>query len=655
MPRQLSLREGGGLEVRPESSRSEPRLWIRRLVIWSEPGQILREIQLRPGLNIIWSPDPGDQPDLDDGLGHGSGKTLFCRLLRYVLGEDHFATQDQRYLVAEAYPEGMVGAEIQIAGRMWSVLRPFSFRSRHVAVPDLNLEQLIATDAATSGLDQLVAAIENEILSDGVAELVRREGAHSAWLVALAWLSRDQECRFDRVLDWRSPDSDSGSPTRNLSSTERLDAARALIGAIVPEEFEHRGEVLRLETEQRDRVREAEQLFQEAKRLRAKLASELDLDPSSLPSGALAIEPLRRAAKERLSKLASVSQYTDVTDLGALRSSEENARVEVVDREKELAGIEARIPEIEKEITRIAGEIAGSSTRLFMSENPVCPICEVPIDQALAEGCKLSHKLPDLANAKQRLAALEEDLASARTRLEDSRRRQTELEQERLGLREIADDLSRQVRTAEKVRDSRSEAWYNHRRRLDDVSRLDELLALQAKAEERASRLEESIERGRGRTGAFRDAQANVFGQLSSFFDGIIQDLVGPEASGMVSLDGKGLKLTVELGGDRSTAAIESLKIIAFDLAVMCMSIEGRVRLPAFLVHDSPREADLGLSVYHRLFRLAQRLESSEDQSLFQYIITTTTPPPAELRRVPWLAATLGGTPAAERLLKRNL
>ena len=55
MPRQLELLGRSNLEVLPEANRSEPRLWIRRLVIWSQPGVVLREIRLRPGLNLIWT------------------------------------------------------------------------------------------------------------------------------------------------------------------------------------------------------------------------------------------------------------------------------------------------------------------------------------------------------------------------------------------------------------------------------------------------------------------------------------------------------------------------------------------------------------------------------------------------------------------------
>ena len=42
-------------------------------------------------------------------------------------------------------------------------------------------------------------------------------------------------------------------------------------------------------------------------------------------------------------------------------------------------------------------------------------------------------------------------------------------------------------------------------------------------------------------------------------------------------------------------------------------------------------------------------------QPLFQYIITTTTRPPDNLTKVPWLRETLRGAPAKERLMRQNL
>ncbi len=72
-------------------------------------------------------------------------------------------------------------------------------------------------------------------------------------------------------------------------------------------------------------------------------------------------------------------------------------------------------------------------------------------------------------------------------------------------------------------------------------------------------------------------------------------------------------------------------------------------------IHDSPREADLGLSIYSRLFDFARKLENYGPAPLFQYILTITTEPPLEFRQDPWLRLTVHGGPAAERLLGVDL
>jgi hypothetical protein len=73
------------------------------------------------------------------------------------------------------------------------------------------------------------------------------------------------------------------------------------------------------------------------------------------------------------------------------------------------------------------------------------------------------------------------------------------------------------------------------------------------------------------------------------------------------------------------------------------------------LVHDSPREADLGLSIYHQLFHLVRDLEGQAGQPPFQYIVTTTTRPSNDLTREPWLVLTVRGSPGDERLLRCDL
>ena len=656
MPRQLELLGRSGLDVQPEGNRSDPRLWIRRLVIWSEPGVILREVIFRPGLNIIWAPDAADRPGGSEehtAPGHGSGKTLLCRLLRYCLGEDRFAPNDLREKVAEAFPHGLVGADIMVDGTQWAVVRPIGTTRHHFAVRDSNVDT-VCIDAVPTGIDPFLEAVVTSILSKDGASLVPAGGRTSAWLVALAWLARDQECRFDKPLDWRSADSDSGSPARKLSAQQHLDALRGLVGALSAEETKLRTEIGETETERDQADRDATQRVREANRLRVRLIEGLGESRDDFPPGRMAVEPLRNAAVHQLAKLSQLDSTDDLSDVRTLRSEAEGARKRVDDLKHRLASVEARIPEIETLVTRIKGELPVASARVVAAEQPVCEICEVPIDRALAEGCSLSHKIPDLRAAKRRVEQIELDLAEASARLQstqDERRRL--IEQLHPAQNDYA-SVAENVRAAERMRDAAREAWYRTRRLIDDVGRLDELLREQEQLQSRSADLERRVQERRVRAGVFRDAHMTTFDRLSRFFNVIIRELIGPDAVGRVAVGGNGLRLSVELGGERSTAAIDSLKVIAFDLAAMCISIEGRAYQPAFLVHDSPREADLGLSIFHRLFEVVRRLEKISKRPLFQYIITTTNSPPKGLRTTPWIAATLGGA-EDERLLRQDL
>jgi hypothetical protein len=127
--------------------------------------------------------------------------------------------------------------------------------------------------------------------------------------------------------------------------------------------------------------------------------------------------------------------------------------------------------------------------------------------------------------------------------------------------------------------------------------------------------------------------------------------LLGSEVEASIDLTGQRLQAKVQVGGQ----AMESLKTLAFDLTAVLTSLEGRAGIPAFLIHDSPREADLGESVYHRLFRFAASLEGLSEQPPFQYIITTTSNPPAEIQSSDCLVQKLSGSTVNERLLRCDL
>ena len=128
-----------------------------------------------------------------------------------------------------------------------------------------------------------------------------------------------------------------------------------------------------------------------------------------------------------------------------------------------------------------------------------------------------------------------------------------------------------------------------------------------------------------------------AIGTLEERYQGIMAAWLPEGVAGTIRLDGNGLKVDAEFSGrgEVSTAALNLLKIIAFDLAALHLAVEERADLPAFLVHDSPREADLDGQLYARLFSLVHQWEEAVETPCFQYIVTTTTAPPPELQGDP--------------------
>src|SRR5580704_17467685 len=240
MAQQSELFPEPAVVVRPSGARGEPRLWVRRLALWEKPGSIIRDIKLRRGLNIIWSPDPGVESAVvgrGDGSGHGAGKTLFCRLLRYCLGEDTFANDDLRRSVAEQLPAGLVGIEVVINGVPWAVLRPLGNTRRQMVRADATLEELMESNDPGTGIQPLFEALDSLVVPDEGELFIPSSRPHSAWLFALAWLSRDQECRYDHILDWRHASADTRSPVLGTAREQMVVAVRSLLGVLDQEEI----------------------------------------------------------------------------------------------------------------------------------------------------------------------------------------------------------------------------------------------------------------------------------------------------------------------------------------------------------------------------------------------------------------------------------
>jgi hypothetical protein len=659
MAQQGELFPKAEVTVRLDDSRREPRLWVRRIVIWEKPGEIIRDIPLRCGLNIIWSPDPGAKQaelGLDAGSGHGAGKTLFCRLLRYCLGEDTFSNDEQRRSITDLLPAGLVGAEVVIDGKPWAVIRPIGQTRKHVAREDATLEDLAPMKEPGGSIEPLLDALRSQLFPKGIDGYLPSDSQNAAWLFALAWLSRDQECRFDHILDWRHKRADSGSIAVSPTKEQLLIVVRAFLGIIEQEEMRLKAKRVNLSETKRSLERDVAYYQRQSEQLRAGLVQALAVDAETEVGGELGAGLFREKAESKLKGSEREDNPEDIATLSSHRQEREGLLKETAVLESEIRKFNSTERIHDEQLKVIRGERSNLDAAALKAQlGPVCPVCSVPIDEALAEGCSLSHHSwdpGDVSDEKQRLATQTAAHNEAISRIRALTAENTaQLEKLSRKEAELAAEIDELVKKIESARSRRRQQWFSAKQLVEQVSSLQ-------LASENVAKAKKSLEDLAIRDSELADLEAKLrnhhndaLSRMEELFSYVCKGLLGNQVKASLALSGQGLQADVEVGG----MAMESLKAIAFDLAALLMSIEGHSMLPSFLVHDSPREADLGEAIYHRLFRLVRSFERIGDDPPFQYIITTTSRPPDELNGVPFLVAELQGSKAEERLLRQDL
>lgn len=657
MPNQVDLFAPVIGPPKAPAGRAGPRLWVRRLTIFSDPKNIVRDVPLKPGLNIIWTPDMSSSGSR--ALAHGSGKTTFCRLLRACLGEPGYATDAQRSRLMARLPNGLVAAEILIDDVCWVAIRPLGLSGAEFVVQADSAEDAVARghrDGDQTSVDPLAVASFFSTIAGATPPEISRE---QVWDVLRAWLTRDQECRLADILAWRSPQTQTRSRAQVLGEIAKLTMVRLALRALDAEEraaaARERELVVTVEEERRRQAyqqqRHAEGL--KAARLALGVGDEIDFDDTIDQKGLVSLAEVALAEAIR----ADLPKPPDVGSIFA-RQKALNEEHEALTAKRQQLENEARFKRGEGERYRSEaniGEIDISQGRIR-----VCPVCRVNIDEVKAKGCGISLENCDLPALKAAISdklrkAAELDAAATSSEqqarsVEGQIRQLTPQRQALEAEAKAADTASRAAQAAAK---SVQDRVYRARRTLDDVRSLREREAASKPTPPGTTELEAV----RAQMDAGRARARVAIRTLEERYQGIMAAWLPEGVAGAIKLDGKGLKVDAEFTGrgEVSTAALDSLKIVAFDLAALHMAIEEKADLPAFLIHDSPREADLDGQLYAALFRLVLQWEESAGTPCFQYILTTTTAPPPELQSDHYVRLRMSSTPAEQRLFAMDI
>jgi hypothetical protein len=231
---------------KPNPDRQSPTLWVREIGVFKtlEEGSEVRRIRLRPGLNILWAkPEDESQPVrlYEPGLsGHASGKTTFCRMLRHILGERHFANELVTRGVREKFDSGWVLGEVFINDNLWLVGRPFTLGSHPFCVRGTTIDDYLRDKPSPQSFQLYIEELENATVNALSVKTLPKSGERAQWFHLLQWLTRDQECRFIQITDWRSKLSRSDSP--EIAVDDQHSLMRAVVGVLSEDE---RGEIER--------------------------------------------------------------------------------------------------------------------------------------------------------------------------------------------------------------------------------------------------------------------------------------------------------------------------------------------------------------------------------------------------------------------------
>ncbi len=630
-----------------------PRVWMRRLTVVrslvAEGTEILRDVWLRRGLNIVWA-RPAESGALVDDLlhGHAAGKTTFCRLLRYVLGEPCVGTELFQASVRARLPRAWVLAEVCLPGEDWLVARPLDVdsSSRAFATQGTTIDTLLArSDPAQQ------AGTFEDFLGALSASATLPTSQAIPWSHLLQWSARDQEARFAGIDRWRDPSSESG--VERLTDDGRQQVMRSVLMLMGQRETEAR-------TEERAAGTAKSATKEKLAVLHSKVASDLETLEALEAEGQAKSTPQApdsRWSGDNVISLAEMRTRRDHEDPSVLSQKVSEARA----RARHAA--EKRAQEA-KDYSREQGRFEELTKKTF-DPPPPSKYCPQLLVDARRVGCPLLKEQiqPSIDfesrrsenTAKKEVEDLKQEIERRRKLTESARAEEERLEGEAKHLesllqasitswgekqRSLIEEEGRQAKLAQ----ARSKLAAS-KQELKECEDLADALSKQMKSAH-STRMKEMEER------------SPQLRYLSDLFSDVVQYLLGVRVKGEMKVSSGGvINLHIFEQGERTSLALTTLKVLAFDLLALVAFVEGKANFPGLLIHDSPREADLDQRIHERLFSFATKLEQlfRDAPPSFQYIVTTTAPPPADLQKLPYLVLEIGAATPAERLLRVNL
>ena len=333
-------------------------------------------------------------------------------------------------------------------------------------------------------------------------------------------------------------------------------------------------------------------------------------------------------------------------------------------RSSELRAAQRRFKDLEKNIADCdAQRITQHAALEDLKRQPPTGVCGMPIADACEAGKRHQGNRPTAAAYAAILVTIDDgkaqlgrDLSAAHGEIDTAKAALTEAgDAERLSQAAYL-ELSSKRNVAYEVY---IEAKAEHAARDRVLNSTQKILKKSLDGEERLTSTTKAINKSAEQEVKERKLSESERSHFSTLYQRILRYMLGEEVTGAVQNVGRALVVTAEGRNDLDSGAITAAKLISFDIAAMAWSMEGRGYHPRFVIHDSPREADMAEDIYAGLFEAALALEAQfkgRAEPSFQYIVTTTARPPETFNGPPWrLHPVLNAMVPAQRILGVDL
>lgn len=623
--------------------RSSPRLWIERLCIFSrpEPAGIFRDIPFRRGLNLVWAREPADGTAAGiEAAGHGVGKTSLCLLLRFCLGEASKPLQRLREDLRQAFPDGGVVALLHLDGEPYTFCRYFNSNRDGKAAAEGALELIWEREDVVSEAEFLTL-LAKRMMAPLSSAVIPETGQAIEWRHVLAWLSRDQGASFKHFYDWR----ESQGLGLSRSRQDPPFVLRSVLGMLLPEEVSLLAELARLEGEVNVAEQHVADLESRPALVRLRLESNLRVlvqAPDDLPLRAADL--FADCVEARVTKLADLGS-SKVAELDVAMAAWEQ-KLSDVRHELKLLENPRRIAEVQYELADAARRqdedayrVAAGKLAKLRSITGRCEHGDVDFQQCdhiKSQIALLSAAVSIQHSVDQR--ALRAGMEKAAKKAVQALQTKEALDQQVNMWMEKQDALVKEQRKLRLQRDTqivevdRCNAFLGELERWEKQAGSEQARAEIEKARQQVDAKRKLLVSTRTKLAQLHQQKGAREKSLEVELDVLAGELFQDRAAGIFDPRDEERPFKLSVPG---CAAFQVLEVLLGDLACLSDSSKSNSGFPGFLIHDCPREADMGPQLYEHFLLLVHALEQRHgagQEPPFQYIVTTTTPPPLILQ-----------------------